>query len=242
MILPLRTNHFMERANQYGDLLFETMFYDGNEIRFPKLHFDRLIKGLETLKMPKPYLHFEEFLERINHAAFLGLNQNENETPLRIRLTAKRKGNGNYFPSEAQLKYEVFAQPILLKNNKVLTLGIYPDQAKAPGKLANLKTGNALIYVMSAIYAKENDWDESLILNTQSRIIESTSSNIFWHSNGQWFTPPLSEGCIEGIGRSVFMDTNHVVEKPCNFEDLQNAEKRLLTNALFLQREFILNP
>jgi branched-chain amino acid aminotransferase len=242
MILPLRTNHFMDRANQYGDLLFETMFYNGKEIRFSNFHFERLSKGLVVLKMPKPFLSFEEFLEKSEQAAILGLNQNPNEANLRIRFTVKRNGIGYYFPINPQIIYETSAQPILPKNNKTLTLGIYSEQEKAPGILANLKTGNGLIYVMSAIFAKENNFDESLILNTQGRIIESTSSNIFWLKNNQWFTPPLSEGCIEGVGRRVFMESHPVIEMPCALTDLQTAEQRLLTNAIFLQREFILNP
>jgi branched-chain amino acid aminotransferase len=242
MILPLRTNHFMERANQYGDLLFETMLFEGNEIRFANFHFERLIKGLEILKMPKPFLSCEEFLEIAKQAAIFGLNQNPIESKLRIRFTAKRNGLGNYLPINPQIIYETSVQPILPKNNKFLTLGIYPEQVKAPGILANLKTGNALIYIMSALYAKENNWDEALILNTFGNIIESTSSNIFWFKNNQWYTPPLSEGCIEGVGRRVFMESHPVIEMPCALSDLQTAEQRLLTNALFLQREFILNP
>jgi branched-chain amino acid aminotransferase len=242
MILPLRTNHFMERAGQYGDLLFETMFYDGNAIRFATQHFERLTRGLSVLKMPKPYLSFQTFLELSMDAVSFGLNQNPDSKYFRIRFSAKREGEGFYFPSEALLNYQVTATPFSPKLNKTLTLGVYPDQTKAQGILANLKSGNALIYVMSAIYAKEMNWDECLILNTHGRIIESTSSNIFWFKNEQWYTPPLSEACIEGIGRNTFMQQHKVIESPCELIDLKNANKLILTNALSLQREFFLNP
>lgn len=242
MILPLRTNHFMERAGLYGDLLFETMFWDQDGIRHPELHFERLSLGLNRLKMPKPHLTFSSFLEKSLAAIDFGSNQNPEALAFRIRFIARRDGTGNYLPDQAQLNYEAIAQPILHKNNKVLTLGIYPDQAKAPGELANLKTGNALIYVMSALYAQENNWDECLILNTNGSLIESSTSNIFWQKNQQWFTPPLTDGCIAGIARKVFMNSNQVIEKSCKLVDLQSADQRILTNALYLQREFILNP
>lgn len=242
MILPLRTNHFMERAGQYGDLLFETMFFDGNTIRFAAQHFERLTHGLSVLKMPKPYLSFQAFLDLSMASVGFGLNQNPNAEFFRIRFSAKREGEGFYFPSKTRINYEANAFPFAPKLNTTLTLGIYPDQAKAPGKLANLKSGNALIYVMSAIYAQEMNWDECLILNTHGRIIESTSSNIFWLKNEKWHTPPLAEACIDGIGRHAFMQQNNVIESPCELIDLQNADKRILTNALSLQREFFLNP
>jgi branched-chain amino acid aminotransferase len=113
------------------------------------------------------------------------------------------------------------------------------EQTKAPGVLANLKSGNALIYVMASIFAKEQGWEEALILNTNGHIIESTTSNIFWQANQQWFTPPLSDGCIAGIGREVFMERHSVIEKSCTHIDLQNAEQCILTNALWLERKFV---
>lgn len=228
----------MERAGLYGDLLFETLFVENKNIRHAQLHYERLTQGLATLKMPKPYLSFIEFVCSIEEA----LPQN-NPQPHRVRFVAKRNGNGNYLPIEPQLIYEVSVQPLPQNPNDVnkpYKVGLYTQQQKAPGPLSNLKSGNALLYVMASIYAQEQSWQDALITNTHGFIIETTKSNIFWLNQGQWFTPPLAHGPVAGIGRSVFMETYHAKEKPCTLADLQNAEQLLLTNALYLRQSMFL--
>jgi branched-chain amino acid aminotransferase len=241
MILPLRTNHFMDRAGQYGDLLFETMLFEDQNLKNADLHFTRLSQGLQILKMPLPYLAFDEFLDIANQAVRIGSTQNPLATRFRVRFTAKRQGLGNYLPSQPILTYEASASPFTPNSPQQLKVGVYLDQPKAPGIIANLKTGNALVYVMAQIFAAERNLHEALIINTEGRIIESATGNIFWKKNGTWYSPPLSEGCIEGIGRHIFMQNNPVIEKPCSLQDLQNADRCLITNALYPEREFILS-
>jgi branched-chain amino acid aminotransferase len=242
MLLPLRKNHFMERAAQYGDLLFETMFHNGTSIRHIERHYARLTRGLSILKMPEPNLSFAEFKQKIDENLVSWIKQNTTSPAYRIRFTVCRNGSGNYLPQNPILSYH---QNIVSFNNQhfksdlPLKAGLYAEQTKAPGVLANLKSGNALIYVMASIFAKEQGWEEALILNTNGHIIESTTSNIFWQAKQQWFTPPLSDGCIAGIGREVFMENNKVIEKSCNPIDLKNAEQCILTNALWLERKFV---
>lgn len=242
MLLPLRKNHFMERAAQYGDLLFETMFHNGTSVRHIERHYARLAKGLAILKMPEPSLSFSEFTQKIDENLNTWVQQNGPAVGYRIRFSACRNGQGNYLPQNPILSYHqnIVAFNKQQFNNEIpLKVGLYLEQTKAPGLLANLKSGNALIYVMASIYAQEQEWDEALILNTQNHIIESTTSNIFWQANQQWFTPPLSDGCIAGIGREIFMEKHSVVEKSCTHIDLQKAEQCILTNALWLERKFV---
>ncbi|MBU3661777.1 MAG: hypothetical protein FGM41_01070 [Bacteroidetes bacterium] len=242
MLLPLRKNHFMERAAQYGDLLFETMFHNGTSVRHIERHYARLTRGLTILKMPEPSLSFAEFEQKIDENLVSWIRQNTSSPAYRIRFTVCRNGSGNYLPQNPNLSYY---QNIVSVNNQHFKLdlpikvGLYSEQTKAPGVLANLKSGNALIYVMASIFAKEQGWEEALILNTNDHIIESTTSNIFWQAKQQWFTPPLSDGCIAGIGREVFMEKHSVIEKSCTPIDLQNAEQCILTNALWLERKFV---
>lgn len=58
-------------------------------------------------------------------------------------------------------------------------VGVYQLQYKSCCSLSNLKSGNALIYVMAAPYAKENGFEDVLILNQHQRIAEANSSNVF---------------------------------------------------------------
>jgi len=229
----------MERAFLYGDLLFETILATPAGIPYISQHFRRLEKSAAILKMDLCGLNEEKFHQELTQILNQFTKENTDCSQFRIRFVLNRKSGGFYLPDSNQSSYfiEVFRfEPKPLE--KVLRLGIYPHQQKAPGVLANLKTGNALIYVMASLWAEENNLDDALILNTENHVIEASSSNIFWKQNGQWFTPPLSSGCVAGIGRELFMEQNEVIEMACFANDLLNAEERILTNALNTPKNF----
>jgi branched-chain amino acid aminotransferase len=129
-------------------------------------------------------------------------------------------------------------EPKKPKNGSTWRLAPYTEQSKAPGKFSLLKSGNALLYVMAALFAEENQLDEALIVNTSGHIIESGTGNIFWKEKEQWFTPPLSDGCIAGIGRELFMESHQVQESHCSFNQLLEASCCVFTNAIYPYREF----
>ena len=229
----------MERAFLYGDLLFETILVQAKAIPHLALHYKRLSQSAALLKMELCGLNEEKFCQEILAEAERFRLQHPEAKNLRARFVLYRDSDGFYLPTSHQTKFQITLfrfepKPIL----QPLKLGVFWEQAKAPGPLANLKTGNALVYVMASIWAKENDFDDALIINTNHEIIEASSSNIFWLKNGIWHTPPLSSGCVNGIGRTLFMQENTCLEVPCTLQDLQNAEKCLLTNALQEPREF----
>ncbi|MCE2741525.1 MAG: aminotransferase class IV [Sphingobacteriales bacterium] len=229
----------MERAFLYGDLLFETLLVQADTIPHLALHYKRLSESANLLKMELCGLNEEKFYQEIRHQAALFRSQHPNTQTLRARFVLYRESEGFYLPNSKRSKYQISLfrfepKPII----QPLHLGIYREQAKAPGPLSNLKTGNALVYVMASIWAKENNLDDALILNTNHEIIEASSSNIFWLKNGMWHTPPLSSGCVNGIGRSLFMQENICVETTCTLQDLQSAEQCVLTNALQKPRPF----
>jgi branched-chain amino acid aminotransferase len=113
-----------------------------------------------------------------------------------------------------------------------LNIGIYRENYKSRGPLSNIKSGNALIYVLASIWAKQHSLDDALLLNDLGNIIESTRANIFWTKDNICYTPPLSEGCIAGVMREEIMSKEMVIEKACKMGDLLNAESIFLTNAL----------
>jgi branched-chain amino acid aminotransferase len=229
----------MERAFLYGDLLFETILVQNDTIPHLALHYKRLSESAALLKMELCGLNEEKFYQEILHHAALFRMQEPSVQLLRARFVLYRDSEGFYLPNSNRSKYQISIfrfepKPIL----QPLQLGVYKEQSKAPGPFSNLKTGNALVYVMASIWAKENNLDDALILNTNHEIIEASSSNIFWLKNGIWHTPPLSSGCVDGIGRTIFLQENPCIETTCTLQDLQSAEKCVLTNALQKPRPF----
>lgn len=224
----------INRAFIYGDLLFESMLVLNNEIQYSKKHFERVTKSAGILKMELPMnFDFENFKQNI-------LNEVNGKTNCRVRFTLHRNSLGFYLPHSNKTDFiiEVFDLPENWKseNEKTKKVGIFTDQKKVIGPYSNLKTGNALIYVMAKIWAKENNLDDALILNQNGNIIEAASSNIFWKKNNQVYTVPLSEGCIAGVSRDVFIENYStknlpIIEQICTLNDLVNADEIYQCNA-----------
>ena len=114
---------------------------------------------------------------------------------------------------------------------------VFHDIKKNKNKLANLKSGNALLYVLAGIYKKDIKMDECIIINEDSNICETISSNIFIVKNGALYTPALSEGCVDGVLRKQIISIaqqNRILcyEIPIVFNTMMNADEVFLTNAV----------
>ena len=86
-------------------------------------------------------------------------------------------------------------------NSKGYEIDIYTEIKKQKNFLSNYKTKNGLLYVMTAIAAKEKHLEDLLIVNEKDAILESSNSNLFLVSNGVLYTPSLEEVCLAGTMR-----------------------------------------
>ena len=222
----------MQRAFYYGDLLFESISIKKGEIMLVDRHFNRLQKSAYMLNYDlSPNFSLNEFILQIKNA--IQLSQITDKQNCRIRYTLYRSGDGFYLPLTHQTQYiiDVF-ESIPHKQKNPLNVGIYKENYKSRGSLSNIKSGNALVYVLASIWAKQQNLDDALLINDLGNIIESTKANIFWTIGDDCFTPPLSEGCIAGVMREEIISIEKVTEKPCQMEDLLNADSIFLTNAV----------
>jgi branched-chain amino acid aminotransferase len=222
--------NILERAFVYGDLLFESILFEDGLLKNLELHYDRLINSAKFLKMEMPIGFTFKFFESIlkDEIQKLGLEQKS-----KIRFTLFRNANGFYLPDNNSVSWLI--EHFLIDVNqpkKEKVVGIYTETYKAFHPLSNLKSGNALIYVLASIYAKEQNWDDALILNEAGRVCEASSSNFFWVKDEIWFTPPISEGCVEGVKRVEILEKQEAVELECEIEDLENADEIYLSNAI----------
>jgi branched-chain amino acid aminotransferase len=222
----------MQRAFYYGDLLFESISIKNGEIMLVDRHFNRLVKSASILKYELDSdFNINEFVRQIKEA--IQQSQIKEKQNCRIRYTLHRTGDGFYLPISNHTQYfiDVF-DATTNTSDRILNIGIYKENYKSRGELSNIKSGNALIYVLASIWAKQMRLDDALLLNDLGNIIESTRANIFWIKDNIYYTPPLSEGCISGVMREEIMSKEMVIEKSCKIEDLLNAESIFLTNSI----------
>jgi para-aminobenzoate synthetase/4-amino-4-deoxychorismate lyase len=74
--------------------------------------------------------------------------------------------------------------------------------------------------------------DDVVMINERGECTETTIANIAARVGGAWITPPLSSGCLPGIGRAQLIDEGVLVEAVLRPEDLRGAEEVAVVNSL----------
>jgi branched-subunit amino acid aminotransferase/4-amino-4-deoxychorismate lyase len=229
---------FSNRAFRYGDSLFESIRVCNGKVMFLKDHLTRLKLGMTVLRMNVP----AEFnYENVDGAIKLLLVKNKIGRNARIRLTVFRNEGGFYAPETNDISFLIEAENIdtegYVLNQKGLWVDIYADIKKQINKLSNIKSGNALHYVMAGLAKTSMKLDECLLVNENGNIIEAISSNLFVVKNGCMYTAPLSEGCVDGIMRKQILKlaaANKVLtfEMPLTVNALMNGDEIFLTSSI----------
>lgn len=226
------------RSFRYGDGLFESMRWENGDVPFLDYHIERLTKGMNILKLEGSKL-FDAFFIRQQVAQLV--KRNNLQGPARIRLNVFRDGGGLYSPETNKASFLIEAETLTglvnSHNSAGLIIDVYRDHKKPLNEFSQIKSNNALLYIMAGIYRKSHGLDEVILLNENGLLCESSGSNIFvWYRN-TLYTPALSEGCVDGVMRRVVMEVAlkndiPVIEAQINPEILNEAEELFLTNAV----------
>ena len=84
---------------------------------------------------------------------------------------------------------------------------------------------------VAAIYAKKTDCENAILLNTDENVIETTNSNIFILKSNKFYTPPITDGCVDGTMRKWILQEEKVIEKSLLISDINQADEVFLSNA-----------
>ncbi|MGB5006548.1 MAG: aminotransferase class IV [Ferruginibacter sp.] len=230
------------RGLRFGDGLFETMKSIHGRLQFTDEHFARLWHGMQVLQFNIPR-HFTP--DSLQEEIVTLLLKNGHQQMARIRITVFRGDGGLYDAVNHTPNYVIQTWPLPEEsgawNSNGLVLGIYGDVKKSCDVLSNLKHNNFLPYVMAAMHAKNEKWNDAVLLNTSGRICDSTIANVFIIKGELVSTPALAEGCIAGIMRKNMMQqlakmNQPVIETELTVDDLLAADEVFLTNSIHHMR------
>ena len=118
------------------------------------------------------------------------------------------------------------------KQNTPISLCVFSDEEKTMGRLSNIKSINAAVSVLGAIHAKELGFDNAILRNTKGYYIEATNSSLFIVKDNVIYTPPLSDGCIDGTMRAWVLNNVKIIEKSLSLADIKQSDEVFVTNAL----------
>ncbi|HLT42647.1 MAG TPA: aminotransferase class IV [Sphingobacteriaceae bacterium] len=234
---------FLDESNRglrYGDALFETIRVVNSKIFFWEPHYLRLMASMRIMRLPIPMIFTMEHLEE-DILKTLKANSLEAKAA-RVRLTVFREAGGFYTPTNKEVSFiiEVSAleTPFYTNSQEHYEVELFKDHYVNSGLLSTLKSSNKLVHILAGIYAKENGYHNCLLINEQKNIIEASNGNLFLIKDNKIKTPPITEGCLNGILRKQLIEIIkktsefELVEEPISPFELQKADEMFTTNVI----------
>lgn len=228
------------RGFAYGDSVFETIRASHSKLLFWEDHYFRLMASMRILRMDIPMDFTMEFLETQIRTT---LEANElTKATARVKLSVFRNEGGLYTPEDNTVGFIIQVSKInedfYLFNDHNYEVDLFKDFYIATGLLSTLKTNNKVLHVVGSIYAKENQLDNCLLLNTNKHVVEALNGNMFLVKGTTIKTPPLDDGCLKGIMRKQIIG---IIEKNTDYSleeafispfELQKSDELFITNVI----------
>ncbi len=227
------------RCVRFADGFFETIRAFAINVPLLSLHYERIQKAFDILLLNKNKFPDEETLrfdiERL-------IKSNKHFGSSRVRLTIYRAGKGNYSSDSDDIDWYIETIPLENKEfgnlKKGIHISVFEMIEKPISPLYSVKINHAIFYILAAEWAKKNELDDAVLINSKQNLVEATSSNIFVLIDKIIYTPPLSDGCVDGVMRKYVLNYIlpqlgvEVKETSITKQVLLDADEIFLTNAI----------
>ncbi|MBI5159495.1 aminotransferase class IV [Candidatus Micrarchaeota archaeon] len=203
-----------------GYALFETMrAYSGKVFKLDR-HLQRLQESGKKVKLSiPPSLRLEQLIAKTLEA--------NNLQDARVKVIVSRGVEGVNSPTLA-----IFASPLEL-DEAIYSNGLKCASAKRALPNSRVKTTNYLFNLLALKEAKENGFDDVLLLDENSLVCEGATANVFAVFDGELATPSLELGILPGITRETVMEIAGAL-------GLKTSVKNYSLKELFTAREAFL--
>ena len=210
----LLKSRFLNPKRRHTEV-FETMLWNGH-IHYFEDHINRLQDSCEYFLIP---FDRTKVLEKLNESLF-NLKSKDFH---RVRLAVKIDGSIDLKIARLDCKgWE--KEPLKVKLSEKSTDSQSPYQYH--------KTDYRELYNEEFSQALKEGFDEVIFLNEKGKLSEGAISNIFIQLNGQWYTPPISAGILNGTWRKNLIEVIEATEKPLTLNDLKKADDIIIGNSV----------
>lgn len=223
------------RGFKYGDAIFDTLKFSGEYLYFLEDHYFRLMSSMRMLRMKIP-LNFN--LEFYQAQIIRTIAASNLQGGARVRVNVFRKDGGYYTPVNNEVDFLIEVNPLSQESDKHYEIELFKDFPTGSGLLATIKTNNRIVNVLASIYAKENNYQNCILINEKKELVEAMNANIFLIKGNEILTPALDSGCVNGIIRKKLISglQNHnlfsISETQISPFDLLKVDEVFLTNSI----------
>ena len=201
---------FLDRASEPFDLL-ETLALDCGLLRNQAEHLARLQRAAQHFGYP--------FDEAVLHASLAELVVAHPQGLWRVRVLLDAQG---------RVQVQAFAMEASPAEVTLALAGQAFEAAQS--EFVRYKTTRRAHYEAAAP-AQPGVFD-AILWNERGELTECTRGNIVLQIDGEWLTPALSCGLLDGVGREVALREGRVREAVLRIEDLQRATGLAFLNSL----------
>ena len=221
------------RPGQLGLLagwgVFTTLrIYKGIPFAFER-HWDRLQRDARLLQVEIP-VERDELRRRV-----LQLVERNACPEASMRLCIVRSQGGVFEGPGSGNQSDIVAFTIdVPQRQDTASLSIQENGRHAESPFAGTKTLSWSHNLTFVEIAKQQGFDEVILLNERGEVAECTSANIFAVIDGVTYTPPLSSGPLPGITRLAMLEelSERVEERVLHPKDLYGADEVFITSTV----------
>jgi len=204
--------HVLTTANKFAAIVYEGIRAYWNEeqeelfIFRHKEHIDRLFRSMKIARMSSPYSD-DEYKEILINL----LKKNELREDVHIRHQSLVIADNGALSSTGPIGVMIATMPlsryygdekkginVCISSWRRISDNDLPPRIKCTGNYANSR--------LALIQAREDGYDDAIILTTNGHVAEGSGSNFFMIKNGQPITPMITNSILEGITRSTLIE------------------------------------
>jgi branched-chain amino acid aminotransferase len=228
--------HVLTHALHYGSGVFEGIRCYKAE-RGPQVfrlteHLERLFRSAKLYYMPIPYT-----LDQLRRATFDVVKANSLDSCYVRPIVFRGYGEMGLFPLNSTVDVAIAAWPWgtylgeegIARGVRAKTASIQSLDHTSLARSAKA-TGQYLNSILAKVEVVNAGYDEAIMLNEHGHVAEGSGENIFTVRDGQVWTPPPSDGVLEGITRDTVIQL-------CCAEDIPVGERTLSRSDLIVADE-----
>lgn len=226
-----------DRGLHYGDGVFTTMAFRHQRVEFLEQHLQRLQQSCERMALPK--LCFQQLKAEVQ----LLTASCKTDAVVKIIITRGDGGRG-YSANPAEKPRRILGlyplgSDFAEYSNKGIKLYLCKTlltQHCQPG-FAQVKHLNKLVHVLARQEFAQQDFQEGVMLSPDGKVIEATSSNLFFVQRGELYTPELEHFGYAGLMREQIIQATKTLgiklhQQTVTLAMLLQAEQLFLSNSL----------
>jgi len=208
--------------------LIETMLWH------PQNGYWLLDEHLHRLENSANYFLFFCDLEKIKRD-LVEREKEFNNKVMRVRLTLEKDGSFTLTDSECE-KPKNLTLPLKPSQDfsDLPRIGLSDEQVDGASCWVYHKTTNRELYDKEFAAAQSRNLIDVIFCNKEGNVTEGCITNIIIYRNGAYFTPPVTDGLLDGVMRQYLIDNclHPFNEQSLSMEDVRGAEAVFLCNSV----------